>query len=461
MSDSEGTPLASGRSCAGVAPADFDPVAYINEPRWQQSRLGLERIEELLRRMGNPQDKLRFIHVAGTNGKGSVSAYLASVLQAAGYRTGLFTSPYIYEFAERIQVDRQPIQLEELRETTLFVREHAEAMVADGGEHPTEFELMCAVAFEAFRRRGCGIVVCEVGLGGRLDSTNVIARPELCVITPIGFDHTDILGDTLGQIAREKAGIIKPGVPVVSWPQESDAQAVIKAVCADKGCELYQPDPSQLAVGEVDARGRRLFTYRGVRYSTGLLGSYQPSNAILAIEALSVLMMAGWSIPDEAVASGIAATAWPGRFELVAVKPRPVIVDGGHNPQGALALSASLQDVFPGEKAVFVMGVLADKDYPAMIEAVMPLASAIVCVTPPIPRALAAADLAQAIGAKADPELPIVVAASYEDALDQAYALAQAHDEAQNPVQTSNPTPICVFGSLYNLALAMQAIRSV
>ncbi|MBP3866865.1 MAG: bifunctional folylpolyglutamate synthase/dihydrofolate synthase, partial [Eggerthellaceae bacterium] len=174
----------------------FDPIAYINEPRWQKVRPGLERITDLLERMGRPQDCLKFVHVAGTNGKGSTCAYLAGILQAAGYRTGLFTSPYIIDFEERIRVNGENIPKDDLRDVTLFVRDHAEAMAELIGEHPTEFELMTAVAFEHFARSACDVVVCEVGLGGRLDSTNIIESPEACVITRIGLDHTEFLGDT-------------------------------------------------------------------------------------------------------------------------------------------------------------------------------------------------------------------------------------------------------------------------
>ena len=206
----------------------FDPVAYINEPRWQESRLGLDRIRALLERLGWPQDKLKIVHVAGTNGKGSTCAYLASVLRAAGYRTGLFTSPFIEAFEERIQVDGVAISRDDLMDATLAVKEHAEALAAQTGDHPTEFELMTAVALVHFARRGCEAVVLEVGLGGRLDSTNAIEAPEVSVVARIGRDHTAMLGNTLAAIAAEKAGIIKPGVPVVSWPQDPEAMAVVE-----------------------------------------------------------------------------------------------------------------------------------------------------------------------------------------------------------------------------------------
>ncbi|WP_241156590.1 MULTISPECIES: folylpolyglutamate synthase/dihydrofolate synthase family protein [unclassified Adlercreutzia] len=451
-------------------PQEFDPVAYINTPRWQASRLGLERITALLERMGRPQDDLRFVHVAGTNGKGSVCSYVASVLTCAGYRVGLFTSPYIEAFEERIRVDGANITRDDLARATLVVREHASALEAATGEHPTEFELMCAVALEHFRAARCDVVVLEVGLGGRLDSTNVIDAPEVSVICRVGLDHTALLGGTLAEVAGEKAGIIKPGVPVVSWPQEPEAAEVVERVVRERGCELFTPDFDQLEVlplalpakaaeaaeGARDseaARGRevagnaetlegarggeaaenakdaeaadsakgaeaafanvsretfvRHFQYKGVSYVTQLLGSYQPANAALAIEVADVLRRRGWHITPAALAEGIARTTWPGRFEVVARDPL-TIVDGGHNPQGAEALAASLADLLGGADAArgrvtFAMGVLADKDYPTMIEAVAPFACAFVAYAPDNPRALPARDLAAAIEAACAP----------------------------------------------------------
>ena len=454
----------------------FDPIAYINEPRWQESRLGLDRIRELLDRLGRPQDRLRFVHVAGTNGKGSTCAYLAAILQAAGLRTGLFTSPYLVAFEERIRVDGVNISLEELTEATLLVKEQAEAMAAETGDHPTEFELMTAVALVQFARRECDIVVLEVGLGGRLDSTNVIDAPEATVIARIGLDHTKLLGSTLAAIAREKAGIVKPGAPVVSWPQEPEAMAEVKRRAAECGCAVVTPDFAALEVGgvsrgKVGARGKlgvsgasdaaaalvRSFAYRGERYETRLLGSYQPANAALAIEAVRVLRDRGWRIDAEAVRAGIASAEWPGRFEVRAdpapdAAGRRFVIDGGHNPQGARALADSLADVFPGEKPVFIVGVLEDKDYPAMMEAVLPLGAAFVCVTPDNPRALPADKLARTIrwtgqdllgcSACVKPQ----VASGFDDAVARARALAGPGGL------------VCAFGSLYSVAAVMRAI---
>ncbi|MBQ9002066.1 MAG: bifunctional folylpolyglutamate synthase/dihydrofolate synthase [Eggerthellaceae bacterium] len=420
--------------------AGFDPVAYINEPRWQESRLGLERIVELLNRMGRPQDRLRFVHVAGTNGKGSTCAYIASILQTAGMRVGLFTSPYVIEFAERIRVNGANIPPEALAEVTLFVREHAEAMAASAGEHPTEFELMTAVAFEYFARESCDIVVCEVGLGGRLDSTNVIELPEVCVITRLGLDHTGFLGDTSEAIAREKAGIVKAGAPVVAWPQDDPAaMRVIEGAAHACESQLRVPEFTTLKVLPVEGAVRP-FLYQGVRYTTKLLGSYQPSNAALAIEAARVLGGRGWNIGEDAIAQGIADARWPARFEVVSTDPMPLVIDGGHNPQGAVVLAQSLRDVFGGRPVVFVMSVLADKDYRSMIEQVAPLASAFVCAAPPNPRALAASDLAIAIREQVGQTVPVETVPDLHAALARARVLA-----------TPNSV-ICAFGSLYSIS---------
>ncbi len=436
-------------------PNDFDPVAYINEPRWQQSRLGLERITELLDRMGRPQDKLKFVHVAGTNGKGSTCSFIAQTLQEAGYRTGLFTSPYIIAFEERIRVDGANIPSDDLRSVTSFVRGHAEAMAAVSGEHPTEFELMTAVAFEHFARSACDIVVCEVGLGGRLDSTNIIEDPEACVICRIGLDHTEFLGDTQAAVAAEKAGIIKRGALVVSWPQDDEgATEAIAAAAARCGADVVVPDMSELVVGGVTPEGVREFTYRGRAYTTHLLGSYQPSNAALAIEALVLLRRKGWKLSDETIARGIAATVWPGRFEVVKSGGGwpAIVVDGGHNPQGAEVLAESLLDVFPGKRIAFVMSVLADKDYPAMIGSVLPLADSFSCVTPPSPRALSAADLAREIGeiaAMSGVDAPAVPFESFAEALEH------ARD------RVGEDGVVCAFGSLYSISEIERALAAL
>lgn len=433
-------------------PDTFDPIAYLNEPRWRSSRLGLDRIVELLDRLGRPQDSLRFVHVAGTNGKGSVCSYLASVLERAGYRTGLFTSPYIERFEERICVNGESISPDALYDVTCAVRDVAEAME----DHPTEFELMCAAALVHFARTNCDIVVLEVGLGGRFDATNAIDAPEVCVIARIGLDHTDVLGSTIGEIAFEKAGIIKKGAAVVSWPQEPEAAQRIAQVAQEQGAIVREPDFDRLAIGVVvwgdgGKDASRPFSYG--RYGdlrTRLIASYQPQNAALAIEAIEALRERGWNISDEALREGIADARWIGRFEIVRADP-VVIVDGGHNPQGARALADSLRDVLPDARPVFIVGVLADKDYPAMLEYIVPLASGFVAIEPENPRALPAAELATAIERTAT-ELGCAACGNPRMARDAEEAARLAF------AAVGDRGVICACGSLYSVARIRRAL---
>lgn len=450
---------------------NFDPVAYINGPQWQDQRLGLWRIEALLELLGKPQDRLRFVHVAGTNGKGSTCAYIASVLQRAGLCTGVFTSPFIETFEERIRINGVNISWEDLTQVTLKVKDQAEKLAQQTGDHPTEFELMTAVAFEYFAQKGCDVVVCEVGLGGRLDSTNVISAPVVAVIARIGLDHTAFLGTTLAAIAQEKAGIIKDGSVVVSWPQEKEAMDVIVKAAHEHNATLYTVDLDQLdsapptqalcspATNLSDTPSEvvhsvsyesvvRKFSYKGIAYTTSLLGSYQPANAALALEALEVLRRGGWDLSDRVLYKGIEQARWPGRFEIL--PPREdfplTVIDGGHNPQGACALVDSLKEVFPSVKPVFIIGVLEDKDYPVMLETVLPYGAGFICVAPPNLRALSARKLAQAIRWTGQDLLGCAACTRPVVAHDFGEALSKGREMAQSTGL------LCIFGSLYNIA---------
>ena len=366
-------------------------LEYINGVSWLGSKPGLERIRVLLTGLGNPEKKLKFVHVAGTNGKGSICAYLASVLQKAGYKTGLFTSPYIARFNERMKINGREIGNAELADIVEQVKPVAEAME----DHPTEFEMMTAAALLWFEQRGCDIVVLEVGLGGRLDATNVIPCPECAVIANIGLDHTAVLGNTLEEIAAEKAGIIKEGASVVMYQQQSETMRTVRDICDERGAELTVPDFDDIAV-EFDTREGQVFTYKGEPYAIALLGEHQLYNAVCAIEAVEILRRRGWEIEHDALEAGLYATSWPARFEIVEDSPW-FVVDGGHNPQCALALSDALKRYFPDEKRVLLLGVLKDKDYNGIIEILAPLFDAFVTVTPNSERALDAADLGKAL----------------------------------------------------------------
>lgn len=438
-------------STAPEMPEEFDPVAYLNEPRWRALKPGLERIEALAAKLGRPQDALCFVHVAGTNGKGSICAYLAEILQASGLKVGLFTSPYIERFEDRICVDGQRIGQADLRAATLRVRAAAEAVEVQLGEHPTEFELMCAVALVHFQAQRCDLCVMEVGLGGRLDATNIIL-PDLSVIARIGFDHTELLGDTLSEIAAEKAGIVKEGRPVVSWPQEPEAMGVIRDVCASRSCALTMPDVHQLEVQPLSMSAlKRCFSYKGAAYETSLLGSCQPENASVAIEAAYALRRLGWEIPDEAIRYGVRQAVWPGRFEVVGTAPL-AIVDGAHNPQGAQALADSLRELLAacemeGRAVSFVMGVLADKDYEAMIEPLAPFGTAFATYAPDNPRALVAQDLARAISRQVPDGVVVEAAADVQAAVQLALA------------RTPSDGCLVACGTLYSVAALRRCLQ--
>lgn len=365
-----------------------EAITYIEHYGWSTTRLGLDRTRELLGRLGDPQKRLKFIHVAGSNGKGSTCAMLDAILRAAEYRTGLYTSPYIQDFCERIQVDGQNIPGEDLARLTERVRAAAEAM----DDHPSQFELVTALGMLYFAERRCDIVVLEVGMGGALDSTNVIDCPEAAVITNIGLEHTEYLGDTLEKIAATKAGIIKSGCRAVCYDGASEVTQVVKAVCAERGVPLRCVDFSRLTPLGQTLDGQR-FLWDGAEYRLALLGRHQLHNAAAVLETVEALREGGWNIPDDAVREGLRSVRWPARLEVMRREPL-FLIDGGHNPQCAEALSESLRELLPGEKAVFLLGVLADKDYPRMLELLTPFAQEFVCLTPLSDRALSAEALA-------------------------------------------------------------------
>lgn len=405
-----------------------EALEYINRTEWFGSRPGLERITELLEKLGNPQNGMKFIHIAGTNGKGSCAAMTASVLKAAGYKTGLFTSPYLYRFNERMQINGKQIDDDVLAADVSLVKIAADAMA----DHPTEFELMTAAALVWFKEQNCDIVVLEVGLGGRLDATNVIEAPEACVIMNIGLDHTAVLGDTVEQIAEEKAGIIKPGADCVLYQQSQSVTEIVRERCDEVGARLHVADFSELH-SEFDSLFGQSFTYRGEVYALPLLGANQLRNAAVVLELVEVLRRRGWALDQSDVEHGLYAVSWPGRFELVNDEPC-FIVDGGHNPQCAQTVADNLARYFPGRRITLLVGVLADKDYPDLIAPLDPYAAAYIAATPLSPRALPAEELGaylQRFGK------PVTVCP------DPAQAAARAL------AQTGEDDVICAVGSLY------------
>lgn len=404
-------------------------VDYLTRHDWRRSSLGLERITQLLRQLGNPQDKVPMIHVAGTNGKSSTSSILAAVLTAAGYKTGLYTSPYINRFNERMQIDGQPIEDAPLAALTQQVAAIADAMA----DHPTEFELITALAFQWFYQQGCDVVVLEVGLGGRLDATNAIPPPLLAVMTAIDLDHVEILGDTLEKIAGEKAGIIKKGTEVVSYPQPPEAAAVLERCCRELEVPLTVADFSRLRLEKRDLQGQSFSFGATAGLHIPLLGPYQINNAALVLTAADRLRDKGWRLPEQALRTGLSRVSWPARFELLRQKPA-FIVDGGHNPQGAEKIVEALGIYFPGKKIDFIVGVMADKDYRAMFRLIAPLARRVICVRPDNDRALSATEAATAFkGLGVEATAATSVAAAVNE------ALSAAEEDGV----------ICAFGSFY------------
>lgn len=392
-----------------------EALAYIHAVHWQGHKPGLARTRALLAALGDPHKQLRFVHVAGTNGKGSTAAMLDSCLRCAGYKVGLFTSPYIIRFNERIQVNGAPIPDGDLVRLVEQVRPAAAAMA----DVPTEFELITALGMLYFAQQRCDIVVLEVGLGGALDSTNVIDPPECAVITALGMDHVKELGPTLADIAAAKAGIIKPGSPVVSYGGAPEADRVIAAAAAAQNAPLTVADFSKLTLRAAGLDGQT-FDYDGLAGLTlPLLAGYQPRNAAVAIEALRALRGRGWQVPDSAIRQGLAQVRWPGRFELLRREP-PFLLDGSHNAHGMRATVESLRARFPGEKFVFLVSIMADKDVGEMLRLLLPLAKAFVTVIAPSPRAIPAAELAariEALGGRAEPADTIPAAVARTDAL--------------------------------------------
>lgn len=367
-----------------------EALTYIHSVCWKGSIPGLSRTEELMAKMGNPEQKMKYVHITGTNGKGSTASMTASVLRKAGYTVGLYTSPYIWRFNERMNVNGEDITDEELAEITAYVKPLAETMT----DKPTEFELVTAIGFEFFARRNCDIVVLEVGMGGALDSTNVIPAPEVAVMTNIGLDHTEYLGSTLEAIAATKAGIIKPGCEAVLYQSTEGVHNAVQRDCDTKQVPLTILNFDGIQPGDHDFSGQTFCYGRYNDIRLPLLGNHQLRNCAVVVETVEALRRKGWQITDENLYSGIAETVWPGRFELLHREP-VFIVDGGHNPQCLYALAENTALYLKDRDITALTGVMADKDYMDMYAAMVPYISRFVTVTPDNPRSLPAPKLAE------------------------------------------------------------------
>ena len=366
-----------------------EALNYIHSVNWRGSRPGLERITELLKKLGNPEKHLQCIHIGGTNGKGSTSAMLDSILRCAGYSVGTFTSPFIERFNERIMLDGAPISDKDLCRFLSVVAPIAEAM----DDKPTEFELITALGFLYFKEKGCDYVVLEVGMGGRLDSTNVIDSPVLSIVTGIALDHTAILGDTVEAIAAEKAGIIKENRPVLYGGEDQTARAIFEREAAAKNAPFYVTDRATLSLTRSDLFGN-LFDFGKYRdLFLPLCGLYQTRNAATVLTAVDILRGEGLVISDAALTEGLSQTSWRARFEVLSREPL-FVFDGSHNPEGIAAAAESIAAYFKGEKLFFLTGVMADKAYDGMAKALAPFAKKVFTVTPDNPRALSSDQLA-------------------------------------------------------------------
>ena len=409
-------------------------------PRMGQGAPGLARMQHLCGHLGNPEKELQCIHIAGPSGKGSLAAMTSSILTAAGYKTGLTISPYVVDFRERFQIDGEMIPPRTLANLTEKVLDAIDAIEAEGGEKPVEFEAVTALAFLWFAREKCDLVVLETGLGGRCDATNVVPHKLVAAITKIGYDHMEVLGDTLDKIAAEKAGIIKEGTVVVNYPdQPAEAMGPILTAAAEAHTSIITPDKDDLTL----LRGKRLenrIDYGGYRAALGLPGTHQANHAAMAVEiALALWREFGYDISDDAILQGLADARMPARIEVLRRHPL-LLLDGCHNPDGAKMLAATLTRADFEENLVGVLGVLADKDYKDMLSDLAPCFAKVYTVTPNCPRALSAEELQKEARFHTDAEAADSVADAIRKAVDYA-------DE-------NNLAGVVVCGSLYLAAEA-------
>lgn len=378
----------------------IEALNYINDKSKYGSRLGLDSIGKLLNLLGNPQTGLKYIHIAGTNGKGSVASYISSCLNSGGYKVGLFTSPYLERFNERIQISNKDIPDEDLARITKMVKEKADVMVSEGWEHPTTFEIITAISFMHFKEENTDYVVLEVGLGGRHDSTNIISESLVSVITTLDFDHIDVLGNTIGEIAYQKAGIIKDNGLVVSYPQDEGAINVLKEVSHEKSAELNLLNTDNILVKNESEEGSIFdFKYNNVTLKDikiSMLGSYQVYNASLALTTLVILRDKGLlEIDNQAIYQGLAAAKWRGRLEIMRRNPT-ILIDGAHNLQGMKNLVKALE-LFEYKRLILGTAILGDKDYNEMLKVILAKADKVVVTEVNMPRKLEIGMLGQIV----------------------------------------------------------------
>ena len=404
------------------------------------SVLGLDNIRELLERLGNPQDQLRVVHIAGTNGKGSTLAFLAGIFRESGYRAGRYVSPASFSYEERFRINEENISKKDLCFYMEKIKNVAEEMVKDGLSHPTMFEIETALSFLYFLDKKVDVVLLETGMGGRLDATNVVKKPIATVIASIGMDHMQFLGDTLEKIASEKAGIIKEGCPVISYDNTKEVNEVIKNKAKQMHAKVTFVNSAGIRVLQESLNGES-FSYRSSdgrwyeKIEIPLLGRHQINNAALALETLNVIKNY-YCISDFQTEDGMRKTIWRGRIEILEREPM-VICDGAHNPDGAKSLLSFLQNNFTNQRLIHIMGVLSDKDYEQMVQILAPAADKIYTVAPDNPRALSSRELCNCIS-------------KYHQNVEERQRLAECLSEVRQKAEKDDVIIICGTLSFQN-----------
>lgn len=398
-----------------------EAMEYVDSVQKYGIAPGLDNIRNLCERLGNPQEGLNFVHIAGTNGKGSVLAFVSTVLKEAGYQTGRYISPVIFNYRERIQVNARPITKKAVCGCLERIREVITQMEEEGLTHPTPFEIETAMAFLYFKEQNCDVVVLETGLGGLLDATNIITGTKTAVFASISLDHMSILGDTLEKIAENKAGIIKKGCHVVSACQTPEVLTVLRRRAEEEGCPFAAVERTGITKIRYGVE-KQTFSYGGYRdIRITLAGRYQIENAALAVEVIEDLGKNGFSITEKQWRRGLEKTVWPGRFQVIAKKPL-FLVDGAHNEDAAKKLAESVRFYFTNKRIVYIMGILRDKEYDKIIQETQELAAQIITVTTPgNKRAMSAYDLAREISVY---HKEVTASDSLEEAVELAYLLA-------------------------------------
>ena len=421
---------------------------YLDSVSKYGSVLGLGTIQKLLCGLGNPQDDLKFIHIAGTNGKGSVLAYTSTILSKAGYRAGRYLSPTVVSYLERIQVDGQWIPEDVFATLTTMVQEAIARMEAAGETLPTVFEIETAIAFLYFQEQGCDLVVLECGLGGAKDATNIIGAPLLAVFTSISRDHMGILGNTLGEIASDKSGIIKPGCTVVSASQHPEAAQVLRQRSKLLGCPYITADLSLAKLVEESYQGQ-IFSYKEMdAVYCPLAGRHQLGNAVTALEAVFALRTLGYCISNDAIRQGLKETIWRGRFTCISTKPL-FFIDGAHNEEAARRLRESLETYFPEKHFIYIMGVFRDKEYEKIAGIMAPLAKSVhTLALPDASRTLSAQELASVMERHCHGGIPVQAEKNLESAVENTLA-----DAGEDDV-------IIAFGSLSYLGDVMLLVQN-